>query len=146
MEGYLDFYLGNPDNGGVLINDVQVNGTGAFQYYRTFRYNFYAEGGDVARPTGKGDVYIRYRECEGNLKKVVFYTEELSDSDMGEMKDPVYLYIYTSSGNLVYSDSQVVAENVVTFTWNPGFSIPKGLFIYSLKGDTFCAGGKIVKQ
>ena len=50
------------------------------------------------------------------------------------------------SGNLVYSDSQVVAENVVTFTWNPGFSIPKGLFIYSLKGDTFCAGGKIVKQ
>ena len=56
------------------------------------------------------------------------------------------LYIYTSSGNLVYSDSQVVAENVVTFTWNPGFSIPKGLFIYSLKGDTFCAGGKIVKQ
>ena len=92
MEGYLDFYLGNPDNGGVLINDVQVNGTGAFQYYRTFRYNFYAEGGDVARPTGKGDVYVRYRECEGNLKKVVFYTEELSDSDMGEMKDPVYQY------------------------------------------------------
>ena len=92
MEGYLDFYLGNPDNGGVLINDVQVNGTGAFQYYRTFRYNFYPEGGDVVRPTGKGDVYVRYRECEGNLKKVVFYTEELSDSDMGEMKDPVYQY------------------------------------------------------
>ncbi|MCQ4917010.1 hypothetical protein NE451_21255, partial [Bacteroides nordii] len=78
MEGYLDFNLGNPDNGGVLINDVQVNGTGALQYYRTFRYNFYAEGGDVTRPTCKGDVYVRYRECEGNLIKVVFYTEELS--------------------------------------------------------------------
>lgn len=92
MEGYVDFYLGDPDNGGVLINDVLVNGTGAFQYYRTFRYNFYPEGGDIVRPTGKGDVYVRYRACEGNLKKVVFYTEELSDVDMGEMKDPVYQY------------------------------------------------------
>lgn len=91
MEGYVDFYLGDPDNGGVLINDVQVKGTGAFQYYRTFRYNFYPEGdSEVVRPTGKGDVYIRYRECEGNLKKVTFYTNELEDSEMGEMKDPVY--------------------------------------------------------
>lgn len=92
MEGYVDIYLGNPDNGGVLINDIQVNGTGAFQYYRTFRYNFYPEGGDVAHPKGKGDVYVRYRECEGNLKKVTFFTKELDDSEMGEMKDPVYKY------------------------------------------------------
>lgn len=95
-EGFVDFYLGDPDNGGVLINDLQVKGTGAFQFYRTFRYNFYPEGSEVTRPTGKGNVYIRYRECEGNLKKVVFYTEELSESEMGEMKDPVYQHLALS--------------------------------------------------
>lgn len=91
MEGYVDFYLGDPDNGGLLINDVQVKGTGAFQFYRTFRYNFYPDGdGDIVRPTGQGDVYVRYRECEGNLKKITFYTNQLDESEMGEMKDPTY--------------------------------------------------------
>lgn len=101
--GFADIYLGDPDNGGVLINDMEVKGTGAFQYYRTFRYNFYPEGGDVTRPAGKGNVYLRYRDCEGNLKKVYFYTEDLSEEEMGEMKDPVY-----NHQSLLAKDAEIV--------------------------------------
>ena len=70
-EGTLDFYMGDPDNGGLLFTQIDVKGTNAFQYYRTFRYNFYPEGTDgFTWPTGKHQVYMRYNNCEGNLKKI----------------------------------------------------------------------------
>ena len=107
MEGYIDFYLGNPDDGGVLINDVKCCGTGGWQYYRTYRYNFYPEGSDVARPTGKGDVYVRFRDGEDgvkyycNLKRVTFYTKELSEEEMGLQADPVYTFEeYFANGDM----------------------------------------------
>lgn len=74
------------------------------------------------------------------------FTDYINISTPAEKGEKCSLYIYTPSGNLVYSDSQVAVENVVTFIWSPGLSIPQGVFIYALEGDTFCSGGKIVKQ
>ena len=74
------------------------------------------------------------------------FVDYINISASVEKGDKCTLYIYTPSGNLVYSDSQVAIENVVTFTWNPGLSIPQGVYIYTLKGSTFCSSGKIVKQ
>ena len=74
------------------------------------------------------------------------FTDYINISKPVEKGEKCSLYIYTPSGNLVYSDSQVAVENVVTFIWSPGLSIPQGVFIYALEGDTFCSGGKIVKQ
>ena len=45
-EGTLDFYMGDPDDGGLLFTQIDVKGTGAFQYYCTFCFNFYPEGTD----------------------------------------------------------------------------------------------------
>lgn len=98
MEGYIDIFLGDPDNGGKLINDLLCKGTGGWQYYKTYAYNFYPEGSDVTRPTGKGTVYVRYRQGEEgekyycNLKRVTFYTQELSEEQMGLQGAPVYNY------------------------------------------------------
>lgn len=90
MEGFADFYFGHPDEGGLMFNDVAVKGTGAFQYYRTFQYNFYPE--DAKVPSGNAKVYMRYRECEGNIKSVTFYSQPIPDDDQGIVKDPVYNY------------------------------------------------------
>lgn len=91
MSGTLDFYLGHPDEGGKLFTQIDIKGTRAFQYYRTFRYNFYPEGSDgFTFPRGKHTVYMRYNDCEGNIKKVVFYGHELSDEEQGQMADPTY--------------------------------------------------------
>ncbi len=90
MEGFADFYFGHPDEGGLMFNDIAVKGTGAFQYYRTYQYNFYPE--DEKVPAGKGKVYMRYRECEGNIKTITFYSQPIPDDDQGMVKDPVYTY------------------------------------------------------
>lgn len=106
-EGTLDFYMGDPDNGGVKITDVEVKGTNAFQYYRTYRYNFYPEGTDgFTYPTGKGKVYMRYNSCEGNLKKIVFYQNAFEEEEMGEMPDPTYncQKIGANAGSVVNPD------------------------------------------
>ena len=106
-EGTLDFYMGDPDNGGVLFTQIDVKGTGAFQYYRTYRYNFYPDGTDgFTWPTGKHEVYMRYNNCEGNLKKIIFYDRELSEEEQGEVPDPVYEYtaIPASAGSVVNPD------------------------------------------
>ena len=106
-EGTLDFYMGDPDNGGVLFTQIDVKGTGAFQYYRTYRYNFYPDGTDgFTWPTGKHEVYMRYNNCEGNLKKIIFYDRELSEEEQGEVPDPVYDYyaIPASAGTVVNPD------------------------------------------
>jgi len=87
-EGFLDFYLGHPDEGGLMFNDIKVKGTNANQYYRIFKYNFYPETEKI--PTGKGKVYIRYRGTNGNLKKAIFYSQQIPDDDQGQEKDPVY--------------------------------------------------------
>jgi len=87
MDGFADFYFGHPDEGGLMFNDIAVKGTGAFQYYRTFQYNFYPE--DEKVPAGKGKVYMRYRECEGNIKSVTFFSEPVED---GMVPDPIYNY------------------------------------------------------
>lgn len=103
-EGTLDFYMGDPDNGGLLFTQIDVKGTNAFQYYRTFRYNFYPEGTDgFTWPTGKHQVYMRYNNCEGNLKKIVFYNNEFTEEEQGEMPDPTYDYfsIPASAGSVV---------------------------------------------
>lgn len=98
MEGYVDIYLGDPDNGGQLINDMQLKGTSAWQLYKTYRYNFYPEGSDVIRPTGTGKVYLRMRNGEEgekyycNVKRVYFYTQELTEEEQGLMPDPVFGY------------------------------------------------------
>lgn len=105
MVGTLDFYMGHPDEGGQLFTSIDVKGTGAFQYYRMYRYNFYPEGTDgFTWPTGKQKVYMRYNECEGNLKKVVFYQNEFSEEEQGEMADPVYNCVK-------YSASQATVVN-----------------------------------
>ena len=106
-EGTLDFYMGDPDNGGVLFTQIDVKGTGAFQYYRTYRYNFYPDGTDgFTWPTGKHEVYMRYNNCEGNLKKIIFYDRELAEEEQGEVPDPVYEYtaIPASAGSVVNPD------------------------------------------
>lgn len=106
-EGSLDFYMGDPDNGGLLFTQIDVKGTGAFQYYRTYRYNFYPEGTDgFTWPTGKHQVYMRYNNCEGNLKKIVFYNNEFTEEEQGEMADPVYncQKIAASAGSVVNKD------------------------------------------
>ena len=101
MEGFADFYFGHPDEGGLMFNDVAVKGTGAFQYYRTFRYNFYPEDSKV--PSGKGKVYMRYRECEGNVKSITFFSEAIDDDNQGEVPDPVYKYhsLLASSATII---------------------------------------------
>lgn len=99
MTGYVDIYFGDPDNGGELINDLQLKGTGAWQLYKTYRYNFYPEGSDIIRPTGKGKVYLRMRSGEDgdgqkyycNVKRVFFYTTELSEEEQGLMADPTFI-------------------------------------------------------
>lgn len=94
MEGTLDFYLGHPDEGGKLFTSIDIKGTNAFQYYREFRYNFYPEGTDgYTYPTGKHTVYMRYNDCEGNIRKVVFYGRELADEEQGQVADPVYKFL-----------------------------------------------------
>lgn len=92
MEGFANFYIGDPDDGGWLLNDIAVTGTGAWQYYREFRYNFYPE--DEKRPKGVQKVFLNFSDgAYGNIKKVVFLGTELSDDEQGEKKDPVYEYI-----------------------------------------------------
>lgn len=56
------------------------------------------------------------------------------------------LYIYTLSGNLIYSDSCTAATDKVFFTYTPDLTMPKGVYLYTLRGDRFSSSGKIVKQ
>ena len=88
--GFIDFYLGNPDEGGIKFNDVRIKGTGAFQYYRTFGYNFFPE--EELTPKGKGEVFVRFNNCNGNLRKITFYSTPIDDDLQGQFADPVYTY------------------------------------------------------
>lgn len=86
---------------------IDIKGTNAFQYYRTFRYNFYPEGTDgYVFPRGKHTVYMRYNDCEGNIKKVVFYGHELGDDEQGQMADPTYnaVHLPASQATVVNPD------------------------------------------
>lgn len=109
--GMIEFYLGHPDEGGILFTDVEIKGTGAFQYYRTFIYNFYPEGTEgYTFPTGKGKVYIRFNDCEGNVKKVMFYKEAFDEEKMGEQKDPTYISQKIAAKDGSVTDSEKFPE------------------------------------
>lgn len=129
MEGTLDFYLGHPDEGGQLFTSIDIKGTNAFQYYRTFRYNFYPEGTDgYVFPRGKHTVYMRYNDCEGNIKKVVFYGHELSDDEQGQMADPVYNAVHLPASQATVVNAEEFPETRLNdegaFGWTgPGLMV-----------------------
>lgn len=125
MEGTLDFYMGHPDEGGQLFTSIDIKGTNAFQYYRTFRYNFYPEGTDgYVFPRGKHTVYMRYNDCEGNIKKVVFYGHELGDDEQGQMADPTYnaVHLPASQATVVNPDEfpETRLNDEGAFGWTAG--------------------------
>ncbi len=100
----IDFYMGHPDEeGSIMFNDVEIHATSAWQYYRTFRYNFYPE--DELIPVGKQKIYLRFKDGV-NLKKAIFYGKELLDTEQGEQPDPKYnaLKISSSQGEKIDPD------------------------------------------
>lgn len=74
------------------------------------------------------------------------FTDCVTISAQAKAEERLTLYVYTLSGNLIYSDSQVATGGAVNFIWSPGSSVPKGLFIYSLLGNSFFLNGKITKR